>query len=155
MISPGNPPYATNLTRASTLVCDPHIQVMSKLAYAFGGVVNLISLPDEYSTSIGNIDENFMSYMIYNYATQQTGDLLGIFKHYLILSEAAGNAILTSDPNNPDDGTVPKSTLEISLTLVRATSCNAFFMKAYFSTTSGSIYRIRKQILDGSGFKIQ
>ena len=110
---------------------------MSKLAHAFGGVVNFfLSLPDEYSTSI-NIDKNFMSYMIYNYATQQAGDLLGIFKHNLILSEATGNAILTSDPNNLDDGTVPKPTSEISSTLVRATSCNAFFMKAYFSTTSG------------------
>jgi len=115
MISPADPPHTTNLTRASALVCDPHLQIMSRMAYDFDGSVGLDPLPDKYGTKIGNIDKDFVSYMIYNYATQQAVATLDMFRN-TIIGQATGKATLTSDPNNPD-GSVPRSTADIAPTL--------------------------------------
>ena len=108
----------TNLTRATTLVCDPHIQIVSKQARDFGGIVDLSSVPAEYSAGVGNMEKAFVSYMVYNYAVQQALDFTGIFRPYIYFGQAIGNATLTSDPSNPAGGIVPKSTTEIGDTLV-------------------------------------
>ena len=110
---PGNAPYITNLTVASTLVCEPHIQFMPRLARALGGFVDLSSVPVEYSAGIGNMDQSFVAWMVYNYAVQQARDIVGIFRPYIFFGQATGNAILRSDPNNPASGTVPRSTTDI------------------------------------------
>ena len=116
---PGDVLYVTNLTRATTLVCDPRIQFVSKEVRDFGGIVNLSSAPAKYSTGVGNLNEAFVSYMVYNYAVQQALDNVGIFRPYIVFGQATGNAILASDPSNPAGGTVPKSTAEIGDTLVQ------------------------------------
>jgi hypothetical protein len=108
----------TNITRATTLVCDPHVQFMPKLARAFGGFVELANVPDAYSAGVENMDPKFMLYMTYNYAAQQAISMLGTFRPYLIFGAATGNATLVSDPDNPGAGTVPKSSVEIANTLV-------------------------------------
>jgi hypothetical protein len=141
---PVDAPYVTNLTRAATLVCDPHIQIVPQLVRDLGGIVDLSSVSAEYSAGIGNMDKEYMSYMIYNYAVQQALDVTGIFRPYIILGQLPGNAVLTSDPSNPVAGTVPRSTMEIGLTLVMSTFCNAFLTKPYCNITSGCIYRISK-----------
>jgi hypothetical protein len=115
---PADAPYMTNLTRATTLVCDPHIQITPQLARDFGGVVELASVPNQYNAGVGNVDKLFLSYMVYNYAVQQALDLVGIFRPYIFFGLATGNAVLTSDPNNSVAGTVPKSPLQIAQTLV-------------------------------------
>lgn len=110
--------FVTNLTRATTLVCDPHIQTMPQLARDFGGTVDLATPPAEYNTSVGNVDEEYTSYMVYNYAVQQALDTIGTFRPYLIFGEATGKMVLMSDPNNPIAGTVPKPAVEIAPILV-------------------------------------
>jgi len=112
----------TNLTRATTLICDPHIQITPQLARDFGGIIELARVPNEYNAGVGNIDKSYLSYMVYNYAVQQALDLVGIFRPYIFFGLATGNAILTSDPINTADGTVPKSTVQIARTLVRLIS---------------------------------
>src|ERR1700691_3456144 len=76
--------FVTNLTRATTLVCDPHIQIMPQLARGFGGIVNLATPPAEYNAGVGNVDKGYISYMVYNYAVQQALDVIGVFRPYLI-----------------------------------------------------------------------
>ena len=109
----------TNLTVASTLVCDPHIQFMPKLARGLGGFVDLSSVPVEYIAGVGNMNQSFVAWMVYNYAVQQARDIVGIFRPYIFFGQATGNAILRSDPNNPASGTVPRSTTDIGNALVR------------------------------------
>ena len=92
---------------------------MPKQARDFGGSVDLASVPAEYSTGVRNIDEAFVKWMVYSYAIQQSLDIVGIFRPYIIFGLATGNATLTSDPSNPAGGTVPKSTAEIGDTLVQ------------------------------------
>lgn len=75
-------------------------------------------MPAEYSAGVGNMDEAFVSYMVYNSAVQQALDIIGIFRPYIILGQAIGNATLTSDPDNPASGTIPKYTAEIGDMLV-------------------------------------
>ena len=110
--------YATNITRATTLVCDPHIQFMPKLAQAIGDLVNVTSAPTNYSASVGNVDPIFMSYMVYNYAVQQAIDVLGIFRYDIRVGAATGNATLIPDPANPTGGTVPKPPGEVANAMV-------------------------------------
>jgi hypothetical protein len=102
----------------STLVCDPHIQIIPQLARAFGGFVKLGNAPAEYSAGVGNMDKDYVSWMVYNYAVQQSHDFVGRFRPYLFFGVATGAATLDSDPNNLVGGTVPKSTTEISHILV-------------------------------------
>ena len=113
--------FVTNLTRVTTLVCDPHIHIVPRLAKEFGGIVDLGTVPAEYSAGVGNLDEVFMSYMVYNCAVQQASDIVGIFRTYFIFSQVAGNATLTSDQSNPINGTVPRPPAEIGRTFVRPT----------------------------------
>jgi len=98
------------------LVCDPHIQIIPKLVRGVGGIVDLAAVPAKYSVGIGNVEIAYISYMFYNYAVQQAVDFIGMFRPYLILGAASGNATLKSDPNNPVAGTVPKSAVEIAHT---------------------------------------
>lgn len=122
---PDNGLYITNITRATVLVCDPHIEFMPKTARAFGGFVELSNVSAAYRAGVGNMDANFMSYMVYNYAAQQALSTIGTFRPYLVFSEATGNAIFASDPVNPDSGIVPKSTEEIANALVNSNFCHS------------------------------
>jgi hypothetical protein len=117
---------------------------MPQLARNFGGVVDLASVPAEYSAGVGNMDTTYMSYMVYNYAVQQALDIIGTFRRYTLFGEATGNAILTSDPSNPVNGTIPKSTMEIAHTLVWPTSYDSLSMGADCITITECIYRICK-----------
>lgn len=145
---PNNGPYITNITRATVLVCNPQIQFMPKTAQAFGRFIELSSVEAAYRAGIGNMDPNFMSYMVYNYAAQQALSTIGTFRSYLVFSEATGNAIFAPDPVNPDGGTVPKSTIDIANTLVNFIFCHSLLVKAHFCTTSERIYSQCKQNLD-------
>jgi hypothetical protein len=91
---------------------------MPKLARGFGGFVDLSSAPVEYSAGVGNMDQLCVAWMVYNYAVQQARDIVGIFRPYIFFGQATGNAILTSDPNNPSGGIIPRSTADIGNTLV-------------------------------------
>ena len=107
------------------MVCDPHIQITPPLARGFGGIINLTRVLDEYSAGVGNMDQVYMSYMVYNYAVQQAVNIVGIFRSYIVFGEAIGNAVLSSDPSNPVGGTIPKSTAEIAQALVSLPPVNA------------------------------
>ena len=135
--------FVTNLTRVTTLVCDPHIQIVPRLARDFGGIVDLGTVPAEYSAGVGNLDQVFTSYMVYNYAVQQATDIVGIFRPYFVFGQAAGNATLTSDPSNPITGTVPRSAVEIGHAFVRP-SFHITLLRKLIIATPGCIYRIRK-----------
>jgi hypothetical protein len=115
---PDDAPYVTNLTRAVTLVCDPHLQLIPKLARAFEGFVNLDRSPAEYGKGVGNIDQTYLAWMVYNYAIQQSLDTTGRFRSYTLIGHAIGNATLRPDHNDPIGGTVPKAAAEIGSTLV-------------------------------------
>jgi hypothetical protein len=114
---PGSAHYLTSLTCVATLVCDPHLQFMPKLAQAFGGLVNLANVPPEYGTSVGNIDKAYVAWMVHNYAVQQSHDITGRFRPHTVFRLVIGNATLMTDPNNPVGGIVPKLTAEIGSTL--------------------------------------
>jgi hypothetical protein len=144
----GNAPYSTNLTRLTTLVCNPHIQITSKLVRAIGGSVNLENVPDEYSAGVGNMDKMFVSYMVYSYAVQQAMDLVSKFRPNILIGGATGNATLTSDPSNPAGGTIPKSPVNIAPILVMFTFRISLFAKIWLITTTGCIYWIFEQSLD-------
>ncbi|KZP14516.1 hypothetical protein FIBSPDRAFT_105224 [Athelia psychrophila] len=116
----GREAYTTNLTRVSTLVCQPHMTIMPKTARAFGGRMELLPPPPRYSAGVGNFDAAFAAYMIYTYAVQQSQDLTGVFRPYLIFGLALGNAVLGADPNNQVNGTIPLSTDDIAATMVTA-----------------------------------
>lgn len=107
--------YITNLTRATTLVCDPGLQMITTVASAIGGSIQLESTN---STAIGNIAREYATYQVFNFATQQALSTLGIFRNYLLFGLATGNAIFDADPANPANGTVPKPLLQISANLV-------------------------------------
>jgi len=107
-------PYLTNLTRATTLVCDPNVEITTHAARAFGGFVDLEAAPANYSTGVGNVNKEYVSFMIYNHAVQQVQEIIGVFRPYLLFGKAVGNAIVDADPHNPVDGTVPKSNAEIA-----------------------------------------
>jgi hypothetical protein len=107
------------VTRASTLVCDPNIKITTRSAYAFGGVISLEAAPSKYDKGVGNLDKEYVSFMIYNYAVQQAGwDIVGEFRPYLLFGVLTGNATLDADPLNPVGGTVPKPSTEIAAKLV-------------------------------------
>lgn len=122
---------------------------MPKLARSFGGFIDLSSVPAKYSTGVGNLDKVITSYMVFNYATQQALSIIGMFRPYLVFGVAIGKATLTEDPGNPAGGTVPKSTVAIGHIFVSSTFCSTSLVKADSITTSGCIYRIFKQGLDG------
>ena len=111
-------PYITNLTRASTLVCDPNIEITTRSAYAFGGLIGLEAAPSKYDKGVGNLDKDWVSFMIYNYAVQQAGDFITEFRPYLLLGTLAGNATLDADPLNLVGGMVPKPLTEIAAKMV-------------------------------------
>jgi len=104
----------TNLTQVTTLVRDPHIQITPQLARAFGSIVDLVSVPEEYSAGVGiwtkrtcRIWSTIMPYSKLSTSSAYL-DLMFVF------GEAIGNAVLSSDPCNLVGGTVPKSTAEIA-----------------------------------------
>jgi hypothetical protein len=68
------------------------------------------------------MDKDYVSWMVYNYAVQQSHDFVGRFRPYLFFGVATGAATLDSDPNNLVGGTVPKSATEISHILVNSFS---------------------------------
>ena len=86
--------------------------------HAFGGVVDLEAALAKYNKGIGNVDKDYVSFMIYDYTVQQGGDIIGNFRPYLLFGTATGNATMAADPLNPVDGTVPKSSAEIAAKLV-------------------------------------
>lgn len=109
---PGDRLYITNLTRASTLVCDPGVHTVPVIATAYNGAIQIE--PTNSSTPIGNIVGDLATYLIFNFATQQALTILGIFRPYLLFGLATGNAVFDSDPANPINGVVPKPLLEIA-----------------------------------------
>jgi hypothetical protein len=92
--------------------------------HAFGGVVDLEAAPAKYNKGIGNLDKDYVSFMIYDYTVQQSKDIIGNFRPYLLFGPATGNATMAADPLNPVDGTVPKSSAEIAAKLVTFCSCS-------------------------------
>ena len=127
---------------------------MPKLARAFGGFVQLADAPVEYSLGVGNMDKDYVSWMVYNYAVQQSRDFVGRFRPYLFFGVTTGNATLDSDPNNLVNGTVPKPTTEIAHLLVGSSFRDALILtiRTHQSTdVLGCLHRICKQILDNQG----
>jgi hypothetical protein len=71
--NPDGEAYVTNVTHASTLVRDPNIKITTRSANAFGGSIDLEAAPSKYDKSVGNLEKEFVPFMIYNYAVQQAG----------------------------------------------------------------------------------
>jgi hypothetical protein len=87
--------------------------------YAFGGSIDLEAAPSKYDKGVGNLEKEFVPFMIYNYAVQQAGwEIVGEFRPYLLFGVATGNATLDADPLNPAGGTVLKTPTEIAAKLV-------------------------------------
>jgi hypothetical protein len=123
----------TNLTRASTLVCDPNIQITTQTARAFGGFLELEKAPAKFETTgVGNVDKDYIAFTIYSYAVQQAQEIIGVFRPYLVFGLVMGNAIMDADPLNPVSGTVPKSPGEIASKLVGFKSGNSFMNEDSF-----------------------
>jgi hypothetical protein len=62
-------------------VWNPHIQIIPWVAREFGGIINLTIAPAEYSRGLRNLDQRFISYMVYNYTAEQALNIVGIFRH--------------------------------------------------------------------------
>lgn len=114
----GRERYFTNLTRVSTLVCDPRMTLEVAFARAFGNTISLSPAPEGYTEGVGNLNLTFAAYMVYNYAVQQAHDVIGVFRPNLLLGLAPGNAVLQTDSDNSANGTIPRSSVDIARTLV-------------------------------------
>ncbi|KAF7982507.1 hypothetical protein HWV62_28106 [Athelia sp. TMB] len=112
---PGDRPYITNLTRVSTLVCDPQLRTLPAVATAYNGAIQLDTTSS--TKAVGNIVGDFATYLVYNFAAEQALSLLGIFRPYLLFGLATGNAVFDADPANAANGVVPKPLLEIASNL--------------------------------------
>lgn len=112
---PGDAQFITNLTRATTLVCNPGLQIITTVVSAFGGSIQLESMN---LRAIGNIAQDYATYQVFSFATQQALSSLGIFRNYLLFGLATGNAIFDADPLNTANGAVPKPLAQISVNIV-------------------------------------
>jgi hypothetical protein len=105
---------------------------MPYIAHAFGGSVELEAAPAKYSMGVGNLHKDYVSYTIYNYATQQAVcENVGNFTPYLYFGMATD-----ADPLNPIDGTFPKSATAV------ATKFVGFLSESYCDHTHWYIVRM-------------
>lgn len=100
------------------MIPDPHIEITPALARAFYGAIFLSPPPDGHSGNVGNLDQEYVAYMAYNYGVQQAQDLVGVFRPYLLFGMALGNTVLEADPTNSVNGTIPRFTTDIASTTV-------------------------------------
>ncbi|KAF7973884.1 hypothetical protein HWV62_14012 [Athelia sp. TMB] len=146
----GRGAYSTNLTRVSTLVCEPVITIMPKTARALAGITELSPPPSEFSGGVGNLDKGYVAYMTYAWAVQQAQDLTGVFRPNLLFGLALGNAVLQADPLNTSNGTIPRSNEDIAMTMISymgSASKSWIAMSANPNTTMNVDLQVIKQSL--------
>jgi hypothetical protein len=52
--------------------------------HTFGGFVNLEHASAKYSIGVGNMNKNYVSFMVYNYTVQQVQEIVSEFRLYLL-----------------------------------------------------------------------